>query len=69
MGRTHYTGVDVATKQHFRIPQGSLGLVLRRALDPGDDDYWKFSDVYVLTQGRVDACAAGVWTVLSKEDT
>lgn len=64
--RRHYTGVDVAAKQHFRVPSDSIGLVLRRGIGKVDGADWKFSDVYVLTQGRVVACAPGVWTVIDE---
>jgi hypothetical protein len=58
--RRHYTGVDITIGQHFNVPQDSIGVVLGY----GKRIYENSANIHVLTQGRVVACAAGVWTVI-----
>lgn len=60
-GRAYYIGVDAASRRHYRVNEGALGIFIKRAV-PEDSNDHRFSDVYVLTEGKLVACAPGVWS-------
>lgn len=57
---THYSGVDLATKRHFNVPAGSIGIFMESL--PAEDIYR--SQDLVLTNERMVMCSPGVWSVL-----
>lgn len=50
---TWYEGIDTVTGSFFRIPGGSIGVLIH-----GDD---RSNNQIVLTNNRMMACVQGVW--------
>lgn len=60
-----YVGLDISSLRYFTISGDSVGVFLRRALEPDKDGY-VLSDDYILTHGRVLACKPGDWRVVDE---
>ena len=59
-GRTHYSGVDVASGRFVDVLEDAIGVYI------GIDTDRVFISDLVLTGGKLVKCARGVWSVLDE---